>query len=383
MAGSTPHARGSPLALLLTGGGARTAYQAGVLQAIAEWFPAGAPAPFEVVSGTSAGAINAALLAASAQDFAAASRHLAGVWRHLRTQQVLHTGAVRLYGRALRWVAPLVGLQLGKAAPRSLLDASPLRALLERHVNFARLELNVSRGVLRAVSVTAAGYASGRSITFVATRESFPGWRRARRVGVASAITLDHVLASAALPFLFEAVPAGEEFCGDGAMRDLAPLSAPIHLGAGRILVITTRDEDPPAGGMGTYPTIGRIAGTLLDALFSDSLRADLERLRQTNQLLAQMPGQVHDETGRVLRPIRVMVMAPSADPRALALTHLARLPRSLRNLLRGIGAMRQGSPLASYLLFDGAYCADLIALGRADAQARREALRNFLEAPA
>jgi NTE family protein len=383
MAGSMPQPRRAPLALLLTGGGARTAYQAGVLQAIAEWLPAGAPVPFEVVCGTSAGAINAALLAADAQDFAAASHHLAGVWRHLRTQQVLHTGALRLYGRALRWVAPLVGLRLGKVTPRSLLDASPLRSLLERHVNFARLEHNVSRGLLRAVSVTAAGYASGRSITFVATRESFTGWRRARRIGVASRITLDHVLASAALPFLFEAVRTGEEFCGDGAMRDLAPLSAPIHLGAERILVITTRNEDPPAGGKRTYPTIGRIAGTLLDALFSDSLRTDLERLRQTNQMLAQMPGEALDETGRVLRPIRVMVMAPSADPRALARTHQHRLARPLRNLLRGIGATRQGSPLVSYLLFDGAYCADLIALGRADATARREALRAFLEAPA
>lgn len=377
MAQSAP---GGPVGLLLTGGGARTAYQAGVLQAIAEWLPAGTPAPFGVICGTSAGAINATMLAAGAHDFAAATAHLGGVWRHLRTSQVMHTDTARLYGRALRWALPMFGLSLGRYASKSLLDASPLRALLERHINFARLEHNVHRGLVHAVAVTAASYGSGRSVTYVTSDAQFTGWRRARRQGVPSAITLDHVLASSALPFLFEAVNVGDEYCGDGAIRDLAPLSAPIHLGAERIMVISTREEDPPAGGTRGYPTIGRIAGTLLDALFSDSLRADLERLRQTNQLLAQLPHTAHDQTSRVLKPIRVLVLAPSADPRALAIPHLKCLPRALRNLLRGIGAMRQASPLASYLLFEGAYCADLIALGRADAIARRDAIMAFLE---
>lgn len=376
MEGST-----ASLGLLLTGGGARTAYQVGVLQAMAEWLPADAPVPFAVICGTSGGAINAAMLGANAHRFRTGTAHMAGVWRHLRMQQVLKTDALHLYGRALRWAAALLVGGLGTHNPRALFDASPLRALVERHVNFARLDYNVRRGTLRALSVTATGYASGRSISFVATRKEFSGWRRARRIGLPATLTLEHILASAALPFLFEAVPAGEEYCGDGALRDLAPLSAPIHLGADRILVISTRDEEPPMGVPDAYPTLGRIAGTLLDALFSDSLRADLERLRQINQLLRQVPTSVHDETGRALRPVRTLVMAPSEDPRAVALAHLRRLPRAMRSILRGLGAQRQGSPLASYLLFDGAYCGDLIALGRADAQVRREAIRAFLEA--
>lgn len=367
------------LAVLLTGGGARTAYQAGVIQAIADWLPEHARCPFGVVTGTSGGAINAALLGADAHDFRHAAAHLAGVWRHLRMAQVLRHDALHIYGRALRWAASVLGGGLGGKGPRSLLDGSPLRALLERHINFARLEHNVRVGVVRAVAVTAAGYASGRSMTFVTAQEDLVGWRRARRVGVPRTLTIEHVLASSALPFLFEAVNVGDEYCGDGSVRDLAPLSAPIHLGGRRILVIGTRAEEPTPPLTESYPTLGRIAGTLLDALFSDSLRADLERLRQVNQLLAQA-GPTRDETGRDLHPIRTLVILPSEDLRTVAAHHAQRFPRSLRNILRGVGALRQGSPLASYLLFDGAYCADLIALGRADANARRDAILAFME---
>lgn len=366
-------------ALVLTGGGARTAYQVGVLDEILRWSPAREPV-FGILCGTSAGAINAAVLAGDADDPQRGIRHLAGVWEHLRPSDVYRSDWLALYGRAAHWLAAFAFGGLARHNPTALFDNSPLRALLERHVNLSRARYQIDRGALRALALTAASYGSGRSISWFEGDDDIGEWARVRRCGLRTRMTLDHVMASLALPFLFPAVRVGNDWLGDGAMRDMAPLSTAIHLGADRLLVVGTRNDETPAGqGATEYPALGRIGGYILDSLFMDSVSADLERLTRLNRLLASSHGAQLVEDGRRLTPIEHLVLLPSADLREIAAAHLHRFPAAVRHILRRIGAFRAGSALPSYLLFDGAFCGELMELGRQDARRRRTELEHFL----
>jgi NTE family protein len=372
--------------LVLPGGGARGAYQAGVLKAVAELWPDGAPNPFPIVTGTSAGAINAAAVATGAADFAEGMRRLCDVWSTFEVDQVFRTDArtVALGGlRALVSIAA-AGLGMGRFNPRALLDNAPLRALLERQLRFEGIAAALSTGALHAVAVTCAGYTSARAVSFY---EGVPGlspWRRARREGRAAAIGIDHLMGSVSVPFVFPATRIGDEYYGDGAVREHAPLSAAIHLGADRLLVIGVRDEDPaanaPDGGVPPRPTFGQIAGYLLDALFQDGLYSDLERITRVNRFVAQTDERVRSESGRPFRLIAVHIVVPSRDVREIAERHRVELPWPVKLLLRGLGAGgRSGRQLASYLLFQSGYCRELIDLGYTDAMEQRERLRTFL----
>lgn len=370
--------------LVLTGGGARTAYQVGVLLAVSDWLGRPRHSPFAIITGTSAGAINASVLAARAGNFARGLEGLAGVWRGLTVDHVFRCDRRALYGRAVHWLVALLRGGLGHRNPRALFDCQPLRALLERHVNFARIDLHLRRGLLDAVAITASGYGSGRGVSFYQAAAELPPWQRERMLSRPAELTLDHVMASVAIPLLFEAVRIDDDWYGDGAMRDHTPLSAAINLGAQRLLVISTRNSDPvPLPQPPPYPQLGKIAGYVLDSLFMDGIGQNLERVERLNDLVRLSGAQPPVRYGRPLRPIDTCLVSPSVDLRQIAARHAGRFPAPLRRLLRGIGAFGPISPLPSYLLYDGAFCRELMDLGYADAQRHKSRILAVLSVDA
>ena len=371
------------LGLVLTGGGARTAYQVGVLLAVRDWLGAPRRSPFSIITGTSAGAINAGVMAAHAGRYSRGVDGLAAVWRGLTVADVFRCDRTALYGRALRWAWTLLRGGLGPHNPRALLDNRPLRRLLERHVNFARIALQVHRGALDAVAITASGYNSGRGVSFYQSADGVAPWQRERTLSRPTMLTLDHIMASVAIPLLFEAVRIGDDWYGDGAMRDHAPLSAAVNLGARRLLVVSTRNSEPvPLPQPPPYPQLGKIAGYVLDSLFMDGVGPDLEHLQSLNALVHAAEQPPPPQHAHPLRPIDVCVVTPSVDLRDLAARHTARFPTPVRRLFGRIGAFGELSPLPSYLLFDGAFCGELIELGHADAQRRRDDIMAVLATP-
>ena len=371
-------------ALVLPGAGARGAYQVGVLKAIATILPKDAHNPFAVLSGTSAGAINAAVLAGRAAHYERAIADMEQVWANFKAHEVYRTDNLTMFKSSVHWLAALVFGGLGVRNPSSLLDNAPLRDLLRRNVRFSGVAKAIERGHLEALAVTASAYASARSVTFFQAGDSILPWSRVRRVGRAARIGVEHLMASAAVPFVFPPVQIGGEYYGDGSMRHRAPLSSAIHLGADRILVIGVRDEhpdpEPASSGHPEFPTFAHLAGYMLDTLFMDGLFTDLERLARINRILEQTEGG--HLTGRLagLRPIHTLVVVPKDDIRAVAARHAQELPRGVRLLLQGLGAMnRGGMQLVGHLLFESGFTRELIAMGFRDALAMEEELRAFL----
>jgi len=268
--------------------------------------------------------------------------------------------------------------------PKSLLDNAPLRALLSRNVRFPRIGHGIEQGWIEAVGVTAAGYSSARSTSFFEASATHEEWSRTRRVGVRSSLHLDHLMASIAVPMIFPPVRIGNEYFGDGAMRQATPLSPAVHLGAERILVVGVRNEVadvvPDPVEPDSYPSFAQIAGYTLDTLFMDGLYSDLERLSRINQLIDSVPAEHRGAKLSRMRPIDTMVIVPSKDLRLLAQKHRHELPKALRALLWGIGGKRGGGTrLLSYLMFEQAYTRELIELGYRDAMQVREQLEDFI----
>jgi NTE family protein len=379
------HHQSAPrVGLVLPGGGARGAYQVGVLKAIGDLLPRRAPNPFAVLSGTSAGAISTVVLASRARVFRAAVGELERVWANFESGQVFRCDPLTMLRSSLHWFAAIVAGGLGVANPRSLLDNEPLWALLRRRISFDAIQDNIEAGFLDAIAVTAAGYGSARSLTFYQARPDARPWDRVRRKGRPTVLSLEHLMASIAVPMIFPPVRIGPEYFGDGAMRQATPLSPALRLGAERILVIGVRNEVPdplPAPGEPVpYPTFGRVAGYMLDALFLDGLSSDLESLTRINLMLEQLPGRTLSGEFGALRHTEALIVLPSRDVRDIALRYVAEMPRSIRVLLRGLGALNYGGrQLLSYLLFESGYTRELIALGYADAMARKEELQDFL----
>jgi len=371
-------------ALILPGAGARGAYQVGVLKAIAELLPEKSPCPFAVLSGTSAGAINAAVLASRASHFHGAVRDMEQVWANFEVGQVFRSDSFSMLKSSLHWLAAIVLGGLGKHNPLSLLDASPLEDLLRRSIRFHRIDQALRRGQIHALAVTASAYSSARSVTFFQSREAPPSWSRSRRIGRPAMIQIEHLMASAAVPFIFPPVRIGSQYYGDGSMRHRSPLSAPIRLGADRLLVIGVRDEhpdpDPSPGEELTPPTFAHLAGYMLDTLFMDGLYADLERITRINLIIEQVGTSGLKPPIANLRRIDSVVILPSRDLREAAGAHAPELPLALRLLLKGVGAgTRDGRQLISYLLFESGYTRELIEMGYRDGLARSEDLLAFL----
>ncbi len=369
---------------MLPGAGARGSYQVGVLKAIASLLPERAPNPFSVICGASAGAINAAVLAGRAANFESAVNDMEDVWGNFSVDQVYRADDRTMLKTSLHWLAAATLGGLGVRNPKSLLDNAPLRELLTQNVRFEGIRRAIEQGHLDAVAVTASAYATARSVTFFEGRPELASWTRVRRIGRASRLTVDHLMASAAVPFVFPPVQIGGEFYGDGSMRHGAPLSPAIHLGADRMLIVGVRDErpdaEPPVGAMADRPTFAHLAGYMLDTLFMDGLYTDLERLSRTNRILEQLGDRKLSGTLGALRPLHTLVIVPHQDIRSVAAEHARELPRGVRLLLRGLGAgSRSGMQLVSYLLFESGFTRALLDMGYRDAMAMEDELRAFL----
>jgi NTE family protein len=368
----------SRLGLVLPGGGARGAYQVGVLKAISELIPEDHN-PFPVVVGASVGAINVAMIGCSAGDFKAGIQTLAQLWSRLRTHDVYRTDLASITASAMRWLFSLVSGGRLIDNPKSFLDYRPLAELLERELDLSRIGQSIRKNQLRAIGISASSYNRGIAVTFVEGHSDVAEWQRARRYGMRCQITVDHILASVSLPFMTPARKVGAEYFGDGSLRLTAPLSPAIHLGADRILVIGIRDlkRDVLPASPVLYPTLGNLAGYMLDLIFMDNLDADIERLKRINNTLSQIEPQ--KRTKMPLRKIDVMTVEPSRDLRDIAGRHADKMPSTIRMLMRGIGAWDTEWRLASYLLFEPPYICELIDLGYSDALARCDELSEFL----
>jgi len=345
--------------------------------------PRGTPNPFQIICGTSAGAVNAAVMAAGATDFHRAVRRLMLVWKYFHADQVYRSDVAGVIGTGGKWLAALLLGGLGKNNPTSLLDNAPLARLLRRHLDFSGIRKSIEAGALYALSVTTSGYTSGQSVSFFQGVPGLAGWQRARRIGVPEMIDIDHLMASSALPFLFPAVPLRREFFGDGSMRQIAPISPALHLGADRVIVIGVgRQAGSQTERVRTiaYPSLAQIAGHALNSIFLNSLEVDIERLQRINRTVRLISHEDRSRHDIQLREVDVLVISPSEEIDRMAARHLHELPRSIRFLLRGLGATRTGgATLTSYLLFEPAYCRALIALGYKDTMARRDSILKFI----
>jgi NTE family protein len=382
-----PSGATSGLALTLTGGGARGAYQAGVLQRLGE---AVGDLEFGIITGVSAGAINAAFVANHRGSLGPSTRQLASLWRALSTEEVLRGAPLELARNVTRWGVQLLSGGL-ETLPRvrGLLDTAPLRALLTRVLCDEKGELsgvheNLERRRLGAFAVTTTSYATGQAITFAQRAADQPPvfWERPYRVGRSATISVDHVMASAAIPLLFPAVKIGNSWHGDGSVRQAAPLSPALRLGARRVLVISTVREPPEHPPESTheepYPSLARIVGVTLNSLLYGHTEFDAEQLRRITELVRANPGPTGFE------PVELFLMRPSADLGRVAAQYEHKLPRALRYLTRGLGTRDENSTdLLSTLLFDSAYTEQLVELGRRDAEANIDALVRFVTAEA
>lgn len=380
-----PHKRSyinSNNALVLTGGGARAAYQVGVLSAIAKFIPRNHGIPFPIICGTSAGAINSTALACYASCFQLGVKKLEWVWKNLDPGRIYHSDTIRVFSHLSAGLLGSFQADYANKRARSLLNNAPLLDLLNMVIDFSRIDTNIRRGYLSAVSVTASSYTSGDSISFFQSLESISPWFRAKRRGEPTQLNSQHLMASAAIPLVFPSAKVKHDHLGDGSIHQLSPLSPAIHLGAEKIFIVGVEQPKEPIHAQENNPhppTTATIAGHLLDTIFSDTLQSDIERMERVNHTLSLIPEHLKQETVG-LKNIESLLINPSHDFNAIAVNYFDRLPLSIRLLLRSVGITNDAeSSLVSYLLFDKNYCKELINLGFNDALEQENKIRKFL----
>lgn len=366
-------------ALLLGGGGARAAYQVGVLKAIAELVPEGCENPFPIICGTSAGSINTVALASNASNFHLGVERIMSVWENFELHHVFYSDGKSLFKRIASWAWSNLGPGTWHTGPSSLLDNEPLRHLLNRYISFEKIDKSIEQGDLHAYCLTACSYTSGESTTFYDGAPEIQNWLRTHREGQREKMNIDHLMASSAIPVIFPSVKLGEEHFGDGSMRQISPISPALHLGAQKILIIGLRLEATPNQFQPPRhrPTLGQISGYVLDTLFLNSLQSDIERMERMNRTL-EAGGEGSRESLKVIEHI---VISPSQDIANIAMKHFLELPKSFRIALKFLGMAKANSRrFISYLMFTKTFCQELIDLGYQDAMAKKQELDEFLK---
>jgi NTE family protein len=369
------------IGLVLSGGGARAAYQVGVLKAICRLMPNDSKNPFQIISGTSAGAINAVALASYSGHYKLGIRSLENIWKNFSSDQVYRTDYKGVFGSSIKFLLnTFFGYKAGD--PVSLLDNAPLKELLNKVIQYENIQKAIDNKDLHAISVTASGYASGESVSFYQAHSSIKNWQRLRRIGLRSRINVDHLLASSAIPSVFPAIKINREFFGDGAIRQLAPISPALHLGAEKVLVIGVSGEAhkrKPRETMKNYPSMAKIMNHMFNAAFLDSMESDVERLNRINTTLNKIPDKVMLSEGITLKPIDILEISPSVSIDEIAAKHSRELPKSLQFFLKGSGSTHNsGAGVLSYLLFERGFCRDLIQHGYDDAMKRKDDILRF-----
>ena len=379
---------GKKIGLVLSGGGARAAYQVGVLKAVAEALPEDTNNPFPVICGTSAGAINTLAIAGRAGPFRLRIKKLEAIWRQLDATKIYRTDFWGVLKNSLNMFFSFFhsGYAIGK--PKALLDNSPLRQLLEDYVRFRHIDEAIASGELEAVSVTAVSYSSGKSVTFFQGTEDQEPWERSRRVGIRTNLTIDHLMASSAIPMMFPALQIGDQYYGDGAVRQLKPISPALHLGADKVFVIGVSDNPfhkKQQQLIDHSPSIAQIIGHMFNSAFIDSIESDLETLQKINRLAEKMSAAERKKKGvGDLRPVDFLAILPSEPIDKLASEYLKELPRSIKFFLKLMGATSRGGGVsaASYVMFSHGFCRKLLELGYQDGLEQKEAILEFFEVP-
>ena len=372
------------IALVLSGGGARAAYQVGVLKAVADLSPKEAPNPFPIICGTSAGAINAAALAIYSSQFREAIWRLIHVWGNFHMSQVFHSDFTGLSKSALSWAVSMARSSSRHKKAKGLLNRSPLYELLEYYLPFDNIQHSLERNHLHALCINASNYSTGNSVSFYQGQDNIEPWVRANRIGLPAKINVNHLMASSAIPLLFAPVTLDGDYYGDGTMRQNAPTSPALHLGADKLFIIGVKHEDPFSAlqkRMVTSPSLGEIAGHVLDSIFLDNVSMDLERLERINKTLSQIPNRHHPDDSVSMRKVDMLFISPSQDLSAMTQKHYDLIPNTVKLFMRGVGASKEhGANLISYLLFEKAFCRELISLGYNDTMERKQEVIDFMD---
>ena len=369
--------------LVLPGGGARGAYQVGVLKAFLEISKTKSESPFDIFSGTSAGAINGAFLASEAHIFDHSIVSLIDVWSNFTSNKVYKTDPITMFKSSLHWFLTLISGGVLIPNPKSLLDNQPLRNLLRETIKFPDIQNNIESSSIESLAVTSASYRSRKSCTFFQANSNANNWNKTHREGKKTLINLDHLMASVALPLIFPAVRIKDEYFGDGAMRQATPLSPAIRLGAEKLMIISAKETDDRFqfnNSREQYPSFAKIAGYMLEALFLDGLYSDIERLNRINQIIKNSGDSEIKTNSKTMKYVDYLVISPTEDLNEIAQKHYHNMPFSIRLLLQGLGLLKDSkSELLSFLLFESVYTSELIDLGYRDGIAKKEEIADFI----
>ncbi|UYL08142.1 patatin-like phospholipase family protein [Bdellovibrio sp. SKB1291214] len=373
----------SNLGLVLSGGGARGAYQVGVLTAVAEICrELSIDNPFGVFTGVSAGAINACALTSHPGCFHEACDSLRDIWGALSSDDVFESDPLSVTGVALHWLMDLSSGGLKRTPGKSLLNTSPLRNLISKNCRFENIQKKINEGIIRGVGISALDFHSSSTVTFIQGAEDIELWERVRRQAVRSQINVDHVMASSAIPVLFPAIAVDSRYYGDGSIRNFSPCAPAIYMGAERLLAIGVRRQQEacytsPEVAPAEAPSVARVASVLLHALMSDGIEFDIERIERINLAISKIH---HAERKKLtVKPIDVLWISPSRDFSEIAAQHAHELPRMIRYLLRGLGGLEESAELSSFLLFEENYVQTLLEIGYEDGRDAKQELIQLL----